>query len=329
MPKQSTSKSVDLRALAEKTMIDNGFIIDWPASILHELAARDRKPSDESGVRDLRNLLWSSIDDGKTRDLDQVEYAEPLANDDVRLSIAIADVDAFVKKDSEIDEVAGANCTSVYTGIKTFPMLPEELSTDLTSLVAGEDRYAVVTEMVVAADGSVREVDIYRAIVRNHAKLSYEEVGDWLDGKSGPPDDFAREKDLEAQIKLQARIADRFEEFRKKHGALELGTIQSVAVTGPDGKVIKLKVIEQNSARDLIANFMIAANVAMAEFLENQGGPTLRRVVRTPDHWDRIVEIAADLGEQLPRNPTRRRLLLFWFVGRKPIRFTFLTCHSP
>ena len=190
-------------------------------------------------------------------------------------------------------------------------MLPEELSTDLTSLMEGEDRQVVVTEMILSADGSVKKTNFYRALVKNHAKLSYEVIGAWLDGKTGVPENIKNVPGMEAQIKLQADIAHHLGEFRKEHGAIDLGTIQAAPVMDDQGKVVELAVVEPNGARDLIANFMIAANVAMAEFLEAQGGPSIRRVVRTPKYWSRIVEIAAELGEKLPAAPDSHALADF------------------
>src|SRR5687768_2338381 len=204
-------------------------------------------------------------------------------------------------------------------------MLPEKLSTDLTSLVANQDRLVVVTELLVAADGAVNSFNFYRATIRNQAKLAYDEVGAWLDGKSGPPHSVTAVAGLEEQVRLQAKAAERLAEFRKKSGAIELGTIQAVPVED-DGK-LRLKVIEPNAARELISNFMIAANISMAKFLEDQGGPSIRRVVRLPEHWDRIVGIAADVGEQLPSTPDAGALAHFLERRKKadPIHFPDLS----
>jgi exoribonuclease R len=185
MTKHAHSNSIDLFAIAHQTMLEAGFEPDFSGPVareVHAMVAGRTTLSAGSGTKDLRELLWSSIDDKKTRDLDQVEYAEVIQGGETRLLVAIADVDAFVSKGSATDTHAATNCTSVYTGVKTFPMLPEELSTDLTSLVEGEDRLAVVTEMVLAPDGSVKKTTFYRALVKNQAKLAYEEIGAWLDG---------------------------------------------------------------------------------------------------------------------------------------------------
>jgi ribonuclease R len=328
--KSTRAKTLDLSAIAHQAMIHAGFVPDFPVTVMSEirsLATKTVAGVADSSVRDLGKLLWSSIDDGKTRDLDQVEYAEPLSKGDIRLLIGIADVDSFVKKRSATDRHAGKNCTSVYTGVKTFPMLPEELSTDLTSLVANHDRLAVVTEMLIAKDGSVKSSDIYRALIRNQAKLSYEQVGAWLDGNSTPPKSVKAVAGMEAQIKLQAEVAERLGKFRKSLGAIELGTIQSIPVMDERGRVVKLKVIEPNSARELISNFMIAANVTMAQFIESKGGPSLRRVVRTPEHWDRIVDLAAELGEHLPAVPDACALAEFLKRRKKadPVHFPDLS----
>ena len=330
MSKQAShSPSVDLFAIAHQSMIEAGFIPDFPSPVLSEvrdIVANSAIPEAES-VKDLRGLLWSSIDNNSSRDLDQVEYAESLPGGDTRLLIGIADVDALVPKGSAIDVQAAANCTSVYTGVRTYPMLPEELSTDLTSLNAGEDRLAVVTEMVLGSDGVMKSINIYRALLKNQAKLAYEAVGNWLDGKAGIPASVSAVPGLEAQLRWQFESARDLEEVRKQHGALELGTIQASPVVDETGKVVELAVTEPNGARDLIANFMIAANVAMAQFLEAKGGPTLQRVVRTPKYWSRIVEIAEELGEKLPATPDSRALAEFLATQKKadPLHFPDLS----
>ena len=330
MAKSSRAKSLDVSAIADQAMIDNGFVPEFAPAVRKEVNTLEAKSSEsfsDKSVRDLREFLWSSIDDPKTRDLDQVEYAEPLQNGEVRLRIGIADVDAFVPRGSATDKHAEKNCTSVYAGVKTFPMLPEELSTDLTSLVEGEDRLVVVTEMIVCPDGSVKSAAFYRALIQNKAKLSYEAIAAWLEGETVPPKTLKSIPELEAQVRLQAKTAEHLAEFRRKLGAIDLGTIQAVPVTNEKGRVIELKVIEPNSARELIANFMIAANVEMAEYLESKGGPSLRRIVRKPKYWDRIVEIAEELGEKLPPAPDSRALADFLQRRKKadPVHFPDLS----
>ena len=329
MSKRASHSHVDLRAIAHASMIAAGFAPDFPSAVVSEVRANvaNRAPAVGESVKDLRGLLWSSIDDQKSRDLDQVEYAEKLPGGDTRLLIGIADVDAFVSQGSATDQHAGANCTSVYTGVKTFPMLPEELSTDLTSLVAGEDRLAVVTEMILAAAATVKKKEFYRAIIKNRARLSYESIGDWLAGKTGVPDSVQRVPGLEAQLRLQNETAECLAALRQRHGAINLETLQATPVIDGHGKLVDLALVEPNAARELIANFMIAANVAMAEFLEAHGGPSLRRVVRTPKYWDRIVEIAEELGEKLPPDPDSRALAEFLERRKKsdPLHFPDLS----
>lgn len=327
--KPSQSGSLDLSALAHQAMIHAGFEPDFSAAARAQARTPETTPTDQlqAQVKDLRSLLWSSIDDAKSRDLDQVEFAEALAGGDTRLLVAIADVDAFVPKDSAIDQHARHNSTSVYTGVKMFAMLPEELSTDRTSLVANQTRLTILTEMTLAADGAVKKVEIYRALIQNHAKLSYDTVGLWLDGKAAAPEPLKAVPGLEAQVKLQFEVSERLGELRKQHGAIELGTIQAAPVINNQGRVIDLAVTEQNSARELIANFMIATNVAMAQFLENKNVASLRRVVHTPEHWPRIVEIAAESGERLPEIPNSRALADFLARRKKadPVHFPDLS----
>ncbi|HYV25302.1 MAG TPA: RNB domain-containing ribonuclease [Pyrinomonadaceae bacterium] len=314
MKNQSNVHSIDLSAIAQQAMIDAGFVPDLPDTVLAELkslAANPPKAASDSGTRDMRTLLWSSIDDRKSRDLDQVEYAERLPSGDICVRVGIADVDALVEKGSAIDSHAAENSTSVYTGVRTFPMLPEQLSTDMTSLVGGADRSSIVTEVIIAPDGTVKSTDVYPALLHNYAKLSYEAVGAWLDNTGRMPPEIAGVPKMDAQIRLQFEAAEHLRELRKEHGALELETIEASPVINTLGQVTELSVVERNSARDLIENFMIAANVAMAQFLTAQGALSLRRVVRTPEHWDRIVEIARELGEKLPPRPDSRALADF------------------
>ena len=308
------SGSIDLVGIAHRAMIDNGFEPDLPPAVLDELQSLSMKPPTEALetlTQDLRSLLWSSIDDRKSRDLDQVEYAEKLPGGDVRVLVGIADVDALVKKGSAIDKHAAANCASIYTGVKTFPMLPEELSTDKTSLMGGADRSSIVNEMIVGSDGAVKSSNVFPALLHNYAKLSYEAVGAWLDDQGPMPPEVAAVPGMDAQIHLQFEAAQQLRELRREHGALELDTIQASPVLDNAGNVTELSVTERNGARDLIENFMIAANVTMAQFLEAKGVLSIRRVVRTPKYWDRIVEVARELHEDLPAEPDSRALADF------------------
>lgn len=296
----------ELTEVARRAMIENGFAPDAPPKVIEaaeSLAGETLNRRTDSAVRDLRRLLWSSIDNESSRDLDQLEHAEKLTNGDIKLLIAIADVDALAPKDSAIDKFAYKNTISVYAANHVFPMLPEQLSTNLTSLNEAVDRFAVVIEMVVRADGDVRTSDVYRALVHNRAKLSYEEIGEWIDENADAPEIFAKIKGLEAQINLQLETAKRLYTLRKKNGALEFETIEAAPVVA-GGAIADLKTERRsNSARRIIENFMIAANVETAEFLEKRNFLSLRRVVKIPARWNRIVEIAASFGEELPENP--------------------------
>lgn len=304
----------DLRAAARQAMAEAGFAPEAPQEARREAAER-AEPSEaelgRNGTRDLRALLWSSVDNDTSRDLDQVEVAESLpAGGDIRLRVAIADVDAFVPGGSATDRHAAFNTTSVYTGVKTFPMLPERLSTDLTSLLEGEDRLALVVDLVVEPDGTVSSSALYRALVRNHAKLIYEAVGPWLEGKASLPPEIACVPGLEDQLRLQDAATERFVRLRRERGALEFETVEASPVT-VNGAVVALTVTDKNRARLLIENFMVAVNGAVAAFLVERGVPAIQRVVRTPKRWPRIVEIAAVLGERLPPVPDARALAAF------------------
>lgn len=308
----------NLVKIARETMIDQGFKPEIPGSVKAELGQLDQNEIIASGpARDLRQLLWSSIDNLTSRDLDQVEYTERQSDGGIRVLIGIADVDAFVKKGSAIDSYAFENTTSVYTGVTTFPMLPEELSTDATSLLEGKDRLAIVIEFIVTSDGDTKTQGVYPAIVHNYSKMSYEVIGKWLDDNTEVPAEVSDVAKLEEQVRLQFEAATRLRDARKIHGALHLETIQATPVLNEHGDVIDLSLVEQNSARDIIENFMIAANATMAEFLDKQGVVSLRRVVTTPSNWPRIVEIAEELDETLPREPDVRALSDFLERRRK------------
>lgn len=304
---------LDLRAMARRSMIENGFAPEMPPDAVLELRAIDDKQQTElndPSIRDLRSALWSSIDNRESRDLDQVEYAEALPGNEIRLLIGIADVDAFVPKGSAIDRHAAANTTSVYTGVETFPMLPEQLSNHTTSLLEDADLLVVVIELVLDTEGEVRSRDVYRAKVRNHAKLVYEEVGAWLEDKAPAPKKVSETPGLADQLRLQNEATARLRALRQRSGALNLQTIEAKPVA-VDGRVVDLVTSEHNRARDIIESFMVAANTEMAEFIESAGWPSIRRVVRTPERWPRIVEIAKAHGENLPREPDSRALAAF------------------
>jgi exoribonuclease-2 len=309
----SQLKTSELNALARQALIDNNFAPDFTPQVIAAAESLDEQKiisSAYSPVRDLRSLLWSSIDNATSLDLDQVEYAEKLPNGDIRLLVGIADVDAFVPKDSVIDRFAARNITSIYVGSDVFPMLPERLSTDLTSLREGVDRLAVVIEMIVSEHADVQTGDVFPALLRNRAKLSYEEIGAWLDGKGNTPESVSQIEGMERQIRLQYEAAVRLHNFRKQKGALEFETIEAKVVINSD-EIADIKVERRNAARDIIENFMIAANVQTAEFLENRNVPSLRRVVKNPQRWNRIVAIARNFGEDLPENPDSLRLAEF------------------
>jgi exoribonuclease-2 len=277
-------------------------------------------------VCDLRNLLWASIDNDDSEDLDQLTVAEPLSEGRTRIRVAVADVDALVKKDSAIDRDARHNTTSVYTAAQIFPMLPLRLSTNLTSLNLNQDRMAVVVEMTVGPDGSLLESDVYRAMVRNHAKLAYNGVAAWLEGKMPVPAAVAAVDGLAENLLLQDRVAQMMKTLRHAQGALSLETIEAKPVFKGE-MICNLEVEETNRAKQIIEDFMIAANGVTVRYLAKRSIPSIRRVVRVPRRWDRIVEIAAEHAFKLPTNPSSRKLEMFLTMMKKadPLRFPDLS----
>lgn len=297
---------------AHRTMLENGFEPEFSAAVFEQLnqISKQGEPEPNPSVRDLRELLWSSIDNRSSRDLDQVEWAERLPNGDIRVLVGIADVDATVAKGSPIDDHAEQNTVTVYTETKIFPMLPEELSTDKTSLNEGVDRLAIVTDMTIKENGDVPESTFFRALVRNHGKFAYEEIGEWFDENGEMPEDLRQNSELKDQIVLQREAAKRLQAYRRTKGALEFESIESSAVV-ENGEVKGLVSVNPNSARKLIENFMVAANVEMAEFLEANGSVSLRRVVKVPQRWDGIRRIASEYGVNLPEAPDQPSLAAF------------------
>jgi exoribonuclease-2 len=282
-------------------MRQRGLEPEFPAAALAQVGAVRRAAVDAS-ADDLRALLWCSIDNDDSRDLDQLTAAEPLAGERTRIRVAVADVDALVERGSPVDAHAQHNTTSVYTAAGIFPMLPEKLSTDLTSLVQDEDRLAIVAEMVVDGDGAVTASGFRRALVRNKAKLAYDGVAAWLTGEGPAPPRLAAVPGLAANVELQDRVAQALRSRRQERGALSLDTVEARAVF-EDGRLADLRAEPKNRARELIEDMMIAANGATARFLDDRRSPSLRRVLRTPERWDRIAQMAAEAGGSLPPEP--------------------------
>jgi VacB/RNase II family 3'-5' exoribonuclease len=312
-----------LQRIARRAMIEKGLLPDFSTQAMSELhGIRGAATNVEDSTRDLRNLAWCSIDNDDSLDLDQLTVAEVMPEGVVKILVAVADVEALVKKQSALDEHARHNTTSVYTAAQVFPMLPERLSTDLTSLNLQSDRLAVVVEMIIGGDGSLQRSDIYRATVRNRAKLAYNSVGAWLEGTGPMPEDVSSVKGLVENIKLQDRIARKLKTLRHEHGALDLETIEARPLF--DGDEIKdLEADKRNEAKDIIEDFMIAANGVTARYLAAKNFPSLRRVVRTPKRWDRIIEIAGEQGFKLPAEADSKALDAFLISAKSadPLRF--------
>jgi len=302
------SSHVDLQAAAKEIMREYGFQPDFPPEVgqqLAQLRANPPKLTPGGDVRDLRQLLWSSIDNDTSRDLDQIEVAERLPGGDVKVMVGIADLDAFVPKQSPIDQHAASETTTVYAGVRNFPMLPEELSTGKTSLLENQDRLSVVIEFVADGEGHVKSSNVYRALVRNQAQLAYNAVGAWVEGKGPAPPKVAASVDLQAQLKLQDEVAHKLRDQRYDNGALNLQTneLQPLVL---NEQVVDVVNQQKNHATELIEDFMIAANGVVARMLEKVS--SLRRIVKTPERWDRIVQLAAAHGEKLPADPDSKAL---------------------
>ena len=296
-------QTFDLASAAFTEMVHQGFHPDFPTGTEEQIQTIRAKGSGSSapGTRDLRDLLWSSIDNDTSRDLDQIEWAERVPGG-IRVRVGVADVSAAVAKDSPIDRHAADQTKPVYTATRNFPMLPIELSTDLTSLNENEDRPAMVAEFVVDAEGNLQQQSIYRALVHNRAQLAYSKVGPWLEGAAAPDPKVAASPDLQAQLRLQDEAALAIRAGRNKQGALDFRRIEADPVV-VNGHVQEIRAIQRNRATDLIEDFMIAANETLAELLHSAGRSCIRRIVRSPERWARIVELVSRYGTQLPAEP--------------------------
>jgi len=307
---------IDLQAAARQTMLENGFEPEFSPAVqqqLSQLVANPPEIAPAGDIRDLRDLFWSSIDNDTSRDLDQIEVAQLMPSGVVKVLIGIADVDAFVPRDSPIDQHASRQTTTVYTGVHNFSMLPEQLSTDASSLLEGADKLSIVIEVVVSAEGHVQSGDVYRAITRNKAQLTYDAVGAWLEGKAAPPPKVAASAELQSQLRLQSKIAEALRAERFRHGALNIETTETRPIM-LNAQVVDVVTQQKNEATELIEDFMIAANGVVARMLEKVS--SIRRVVKTPERWNRIVELAARLGEQLPPQADSKALNEF-LIKRK------------
>ncbi len=322
-----------LQNIAHRAMLERGLLPDFSSDALAELnriqtpvVGKNALVGAEHQVRDMRNLLWASIDNDDSRDLDQLTVAEMTPTGKVKILVAIADVDMIVKNDSAIDRHARHNTTSVYTAAEIFPMLPEKLSTEVTSLNYNEDRLALVIEMVIGADGDLQESDIYQAWVRNHAKLAYNRLAAWLEGKEPVPEPVAAVTGLDENLRLQDNVAQKMKHLRHTHGALSLETIEAKPVFDGD-QISALEIEEKNRAKEIIEDFMIAANGVTARYLSTKNFPSIRRVVRTPKRWERIVEIANEHGSKLPGKPDSKALEEFLIQenAADPVRFPDLS----
>ncbi|HEY6769307.1 MAG TPA: RNB domain-containing ribonuclease [Candidatus Sulfotelmatobacter sp.] len=317
MPPSTNSQHIDLQAIAKDVMLNRGFDPEFAPEVSAQLAQLKSRPPDvrpTGDVRDLRSLFWSSIDNDTSRDLDQIEFAEAQAGGGTRIMIGIADVDAFAPKGTPIDEHAARETTTVYAGVQNFPMLPEELSTGLTSLLENQDRLAIIIEFVVEPNGLVQSTSIYRAVVRNKAQLQYHSTGAWLEGSPEPPPKIAASAELQAQLKLQDQAAQTLRTKRYENGALSLQTDEFQPVFLND-QVIDMEKEQKSHATELIEDFMVAANGVVARFLEKVS--SLRRIVRTPERWDRIVQLAAGKGAKLPAQPDSKALNDFLIERKK------------
>ena len=317
----------DIARIATNAMVERGLEPEFSPAVIKQLDKINAPGEDQDpNIFDLTDLLWCSLDNDDSRDLDQLTVAEELKNGLIKIFVAIADVDAVVKKDTPIDQHAKMNAASIYTSARIFPMLPEKLSTNLTSLNPDEDRLAIVVEMVIDKEGFVTSPHVYRAKVRNKAQLAYDAISDWIDGKIPPPEALAKVKGMAEQLQIQDKTAQVIRKRRRAQGSLDLEIFEPKAIFEGE-RVVGIVQQVQNRGRQLIEEFMIATNECTAKFLAAQGHSSLRRVVRSPEKWLRIVELAKRYGESLPSQPNSKALSIFLARQHQsdPIRFPDLS----
>jgi exoribonuclease-2 len=318
-----------LQDIARKAMIARGLEPDFSAAELNELTKITLPAIYRSEIsKDLRNLLWCSIDNACSLDLDQLSYAEPLPGKKTRLLVAVADVDALVTAESGINNHACINTASVYTIAQVFPMLPDKLSASLTSLSLDSDRCSVIVDMVVCDDGAIEESSVYLATVCNHAKLEYNSIAAWIEGTGSIPSEITSINGLAENLKLQDQVAQKMKVLRHNNGALDFETDKASPVFDGD-YLSEMKVDNKNRANAMIEEFMIAANGATARYLTGKKFPSLRRVVRTPKRWDRIVELASENGFSLPETADSKSLSQYirFIKQKEPLRFTEMSIN--
>lgn len=327
MQKAENNKT-DLIQIARQAMFTRGLFPDFPNSAITQLNTMQGPAhcEDEGNLIDMTSKLWFSIDNDDSRDLDQLTYAERISDKIVRVFVAIADVDAMVKKSTPLDAHALANTTSVYTPIIIFPMLPEKLSTDFTSLNPNEKRIAIIVQMDINESGQIVDSQVFRGCVFNYAKLAYNSVSAWLEHTAPAPMPIQKIKNLDSQILLQDEVAQHMKQYRQKSGALTFETYDPQPVIKNE-KIVGIQEVKINRARELIENLMIGANTSITLFLEKKGHPTIQRIVRVPKRWDRIVELAAEYQVKLPSEPDSKALEAFLLQRRKddPLRFPDLS----
>jgi exoribonuclease-2 len=326
MPPAPTSGG-DLQSIARQMMRSHDLEPDFPPAALEQLRTISAPAgADGAQIRDQRALPWCSIDNDDSRDLDQLSVAQPAQDGNTRILVAVADVDATIAAGTPLDAHASANTTSVYTVAQVFPMLPERLSTDLTCLAENAERRSLVVDMTIAADGQLVAAEIYQAMVVNRAKLAYDSVAAWLDGSAAPPAPVAAVPGMDEQLRTQDRVAQRLKQVRENAGSLGLATLEAQAVRA-GAVLLDLRPDEDNRAKQLIEYFMIAANGVVARYLEGKGSSSMRRVLREPERWERIVQLARGLGQSLPAAPDARALCGFLSHQRQaaPAQFADLS----
>ena len=243
------------------------------------------RKSDLKGRVDLRDLPLVTIDGETARDFDDAVFAEKIGRN-YRLVVAIADVSHYVRPDDAIDTDAQERSTSVYFPRRVIPMLPENLSNGICSLNPDVERLCMVCDMVITYAGNIKEYRFYPAVMRSHARLTYNQVWDWISDDLDHPH--------KAQIDTLYKLFKILQKKRFERGAVEFESVETQMLFDDNGKIEKIVPVVRNDAHKLIEECMLAANVCAAEFLIKNKHTALFR-----NHLGPTPEKLATLREQL------------------------------
>ncbi|MCY4045084.1 MAG: ribonuclease R [Cellvibrionales bacterium] len=271
---------------------------EWPQAVLDETAPLTTEPkkTDINKRIDLRQLPFITIDGEDARDFDDAVFCESKKSGGWRLFVAIADVAHYVDIASALDKEAYNRGTSVYFPERVIPMLPEKISNGLCSLMPKVNRLAMICEMTISNKGRLSGYHFYEAVIHSHARLTYNEVGDYLNTGQIDQANMLEPAKVLTNISHLHALYTSLKAHRSIRGAIDFETQETRMVLGPNKKIEAIIPVVRNDAHKLIEECMLLANVACARFLEKQSHPALYRVHEGPS-LRKLDTLRAYLGE--------------------------------